>query len=58
MSAAVRAMLIAYPVGRGVPGVAWLGGYQGGCIPGHQPEARLRLIYRILTLNRFIRPFD
>ena len=47
-------------VGRGVPGVGLggcLGGYTG-THPSSQPEARLRLIYRIYRLNRFIRPFD
>ena len=35
-----------------------LGGYLGGCIPGTIAKASLRLIYRILESDRFIRPFD
>ena len=48
--------------GEGVPGVVQEGGYRvgtgRGTIPGTQPTARLRLIYDIFKVNRFIRPFD
>ena len=44
--------------GEGVPGVGELGGYQEGGIPGTHQPARLRLIYGIFKIDRFIRPFD
>ena len=47
-----------YGVGGVYPG--WGGGWvpREGAIPGTQPWPDLRLIYGILTLDRFIRPFD
>ena len=38
----------------------WVGTREGAYrVPSQgQPEARLRLIYRILRFNRFILPFD
>ena len=42
----------------GVPGVGQLGGYQEGCIPGTDPRPVLWLIYGILSIDRFILPFD
>ena len=46
----------------GVPGVVQAGWVPVGAIPGTnpamEPEADLRLIYGILQINWFIRPFD
>ena len=48
--------------GGGVPGVCAVGGYREGAIPGTNPPVSprpsLRLIYRYIEINRFIRPFE